>query len=51
MAQRLASSFYLLADEKPIVDQVQHHYANLVFMGAFFVAVMVAIIWWVWRNN
>ncbi|HEY1685463.1 MAG TPA: hypothetical protein VGG19_11920 [Tepidisphaeraceae bacterium] len=41
----------MLADDKALVDQVQHHYANLVFMGSFLVAVMVAIIWWVWKNN
>jgi hypothetical protein len=51
MALRLANSFLLAADDKPLVDQIQHHYAHLVFMGAFFVAVIAAIFWWVWKNN
>jgi membrane protein DedA with SNARE-associated domain len=30
---------------------LEHHYGNLVFMGVFFVVLIVGVVWWVWRNN
>lgn len=39
-----------LAEETTKLSDVQHHYGNVVFMGVFFIAVILAFIWWLKRN-
>ena len=37
---------WLLAEETTKLSDVQSHFGNVVFMGLFFVAVIVVFIWW-----
>lgn len=32
------------------VEDIQHSYGNLIFIGVFFLLVLIAIIWWLKRS-
>lgn len=39
-----------LAEEVTRLSDVQSHYGNVIFMGVFFIAVILVFIWWLKRN-